>query len=337
MERFQKLALASLLSLLLLILAGAVVRATGAGLGCPDWPTCWGCLIPPTSIEQVDMDKVDMEKFRRKAAALGRDPSGITPESLREEFDPVLTWTEFINRLLAMPLGLLTLGTFVASFWQRPRRPGVFWAMAGSLLIVLANAWLGAKVVYSGLKPGIITAHLALALIMLLLLVYAVWAGTDRPWRRATGEGGTALRWLGGGLLLLTLAEGVIGAQVRELTDELALSHAGEPRASWTAELEGATRYLIHRSFSWLIFLGTMYFLWLGRSTLRGGLGWLEKSIGALVVSLMIMGLVLAHVGILPVVQILHVFAASLLVAGLVLWMLATSGDRGEGEAVDSP
>ena len=103
MERFQKLALASLISLFLLIFAGAVVRATGSGLGWPDWPTCWGCLIPPTSLAKVDMEKVDMEKFRRKAASLGRNPDEITPEVLKSEFNPVHTWIEYSNRLLATP------------------------------------------------------------------------------------------------------------------------------------------------------------------------------------------------------------------------------------------
>ncbi|MFP6881386.1 MAG: COX15/CtaA family protein, partial [Roseibacillus sp.] len=66
MERFQKLALAALISVLLLLFVGAIVRATGSGLGCPDWPTCWGKLVPPTKVEQIDFEKIDLEKFRRK-------------------------------------------------------------------------------------------------------------------------------------------------------------------------------------------------------------------------------------------------------------------------------
>ena len=328
MTRFQKLALATTGALLVLILAGAVVRATGAGLGCPDWPTCWGCLIPPTHVDQVDMEKIDIEKFRRKAAALGRDPSEITAESLRAEFNPVLTWTEYINRLLAMPLSLLTLATLVASFWQFRVRPKVVWASLGAIVLVLANAILGAWVVYSGLAPGVITAHLALALLMLLLLVYITWAGTESPWRREVTRADSPVRMIGAGILLLTLVEGVMGAQVRELTDELAMSHTGEDRASWTSELEGSVRYLVHRSFSWLIFLGTLVFLWFARRDLLGGWGWLEKTIGLLVFSLMVMGVILSQLGVLQIVQVLHVFAASLLVAALVLWILAVKPAR---------
>ena len=329
MARFQKLALATTVALLVLILAGAIVRATGAGLGCPDWPTCWGCLIPPTHVDQVDMSKIDMEKFQRKAAALGRDPTEITPESLKAEFDPVLTWTEYINRLLAMPLSLLTLGAFIAAFWQRKVRPKVFLASIGAIVLVLANALLGAWVVYSGLAPGVITAHLALALLMLLLLIYMTWAGTDTPWRREVGQAGSPVRMVGAGILILTLVEGVMGAQVRELTDQLALSHLGEERSEWIGELEGSVRYLIHRSFSWVIVLGTLWFLWVAKNDMVGGLSWLEKTIGLLVFSLMVMGLILSQVGILQVVQVLHVFAASLLVSALVLWILASKPVRG--------
>lgn len=325
MERFQKLALASLVSLLLLIFAGAVVRATGAGLGCPDWPTCWGCLIPPTSLAQVDMEKVDMEKFRRKAVSLGRNPEEITKESLKSEFNPVHTWIEYTNRLLATPLAFLCLALFAASFWQKGRWPGIFWASAASLLLVVANALLGMKVVYSGLKPGIITAHLALALIMLVLLVYVAWGGTDKRWHRVVQGRRGRVRALGVTLLVLTLVEGVIGAQVRELTDELARSHAGEARELWTAELEGSLFYIVHRSFSWLIVLGTIVFLWHARWAFASGLTWLEKSIGGLVGALMVMGLVLSQVGVLPIVQVLHVGAASLLTAALVLWLLVTN------------
>lgn len=184
MERFQKLAFAALVSVLLLIFVGAIVRATGAGLGCPDWPTCWGSLVPPWKVEQIDFENLDLDKFRRKAERHGIDPSTITRDSLREEFNPVHTWVEYVNRLCSLPVGFLTLATFIAAFWQWRRRPIVWWGAFLSLLLVLFNAWLGAQVVESGLKPGIITLHMALAILLVCILVFLIWRGCDRPWRR---------------------------------------------------------------------------------------------------------------------------------------------------------
>jgi cytochrome c oxidase assembly protein subunit 15 len=183
---FQRLAVAALVSVMVLIFVGAIVRVSGAGLGCPDWPTCWGCLIPPWKKDQVDLSRIDFDKFRAKAERLGRDPESVTPERLLDSFNPVHTWTEFVNRLFSLPVGFFTLATFIAASMRRGRKGAVFWAALASLLLVLFNAWLGAQVVYSGLKPGTITLHMALAMLLMAMLVFTAWAG---------GESDGGLRW----------------------------------------------------------------------------------------------------------------------------------------------
>lgn len=323
MEGFQKLALAALISVLLLLFVGAIVRATGSGLGCPDWPTCWGKLVPPTKVEQIDFEKIDLEKFRRKVARHGRDPESITRESLRGEFNPVHTWVEYVNRLCSLPVGFLSLAICVFSFRLRRRWPSVWWGSLAALVLVLVNAELGRRVVMSGLKPGIITLHMALAILLVCLLVYVAWRGCESPWRRpVVGPRGRTLWFVGLWLFVLTVAEGVMGAQVRELTDEFAKSYGSEARSEWTGKLEVSLVYLVHRSFSWLIVAGAIAMLVLSRNA--GTLGWPEKSIAVLVGALLVMGLVLSQVGVLPIVQVLHVGTAALLVATLFFWLLAT-------------
>lgn len=309
---------------MVLIFVGAIVRASGAGMGCPDWPKCWGCLIPPTSADQIDPDKLDIEKYRRKAVQYGIDPATITKESVIASYNPVHTWTEYINRLTSMPLSLLTLAVFGLSFRKKNRTPGVVVASTTALILLGVNAWMGARIVHSGLKPGIITLHMALAIAMLCVLVFIAWRGCEKPWRLAASScrgGLNQLAWL---LFILVLAEGVLGSQIREKTDELKRTHPDAPRVEWVGELEQSTTYLIHRSASWAILLVAIYFF---SKALSAGIGapMLEKVILGTVLGQMVLGLVLSQVGVLPFAQVLHIGLSSILVSALFLWLLASS------------
>ena len=323
MTRFQKVAVAACISLVVLIFVGAVVRATGAGMGCPDWPTCWGCLIPPTSAEQIDPDKLDIEKYRTKAARYGIDPDTITRETVIGEFNPVHTWTEYLNRLTSLPLGLLTLATFVMSFWHWKNRPSVTLVATAALILLGVNAWMGAQIVYSGLKPGVITIHMALAILMLCCLVYVAWRGCDSPWRLPASCRKGGMRSTGMLLFVLVIIEGIMGSQVREKTDELKKTHADVARAEWVGELEQSATYLIHRSGAWLILLVAAMFYLRGLRN-QNGAPWTEYTIADCVLAQMCLGLILSQVGILPVAQVLHIGLSSVLVAALFLWLLAS-------------
>jgi cytochrome c oxidase assembly protein subunit 15 len=326
MTRFQRLALIAFICVEVLLFVGAAVRASGSGLGCPDWPFCYGCWIPPTRAEQINLTPASLEKFRAKAARLGRDPSTITIESLRASFDPVATWVEYINRLTSLPVGVSVLALMIASFGEGRRgRTVVCVASVAALLLVLVNAWLGARVVLSGLKPGIITLHMALAILLLCVLVYVAWRGTATPWRMAATGANTlrTTRWVALLLFALVVIEGVMGSQVREMTDELSMRHAGEQRAQWGAELEHTWVYVIHRSFSWCVLGAAVWFAMMAKKAL-GRLRWLELGIAGIVLAQMALGIVLAHVGIVRVVQILHIGLSSLLVSGLFLWLLGS-------------
>lgn len=317
---------------MVLIFVGAIVRATGSGMGCPDWPTCWGCLIPPTSAEQIDTSKLDIEKYRRKAARHGIDPETITRESVIETFNPTHTWVEYINRLTSLPVSLLTLATFVMSFWQRKKRPWVMAVSTAALILLGINAWMGAQIVFSGLKPGIITIHMALAILQLCMLVFVAWRGCDQPWSLPQTQGYKATRSWAAVLFVLILAEGVLGSQVREKTDALKNTHALAPRSEWVGELEQSATYLVHRSASWAILLIAGVYFFRARAQ-KTGAAWLERTVMGLVLAQMVLGLVLSQVGILPLAQVFHIGLSSLLVSALFLWLLAA---RGHGRAVTS-
>lgn len=321
---FQKVAAAACVALIVLIFVGAIVRASGAGMGCPDWPTCWGCLIPPTSADQIDPAKLDIEKYRMKAAVHGIDPATITKESIIANYNPVHTWIEYINRLTSMPLSLLTLATFIMAVWRKNRIRSVVVMSAIALLLLGINGWMGARIVYSGLKPGIITIHMALAIAMLCVLVFVAWRGSDAPWRLAASScrgGISKLAWL---LFILVLAEGVLGSQIREKTDELKQTHAAAPRSEWVGELEHSATYLIHRSASWAILIVAVIFF-LKALKAKTGAPLLERVILGVVLAQMVLGLILSQWGILPFAQVMHIGLSSILVSALFLWLLASS------------
>ena len=315
---FRKMVTGVLVFVVLLVFVGAIVRATGAGLGCPDWPKCWGQLVPPWKVEQVDLDQINYQRFEKKAKQLGRDPESVTPERILQSFNPVHTWTEFINRLVSLPVGFFALGMVGVSFFlpAGASRRKMMLLSGVSLLIVLSNAILGAWVVYSGLRPGIISLHLALAMLLIFILVYC---------RREFSEGsffevGKELAPWVWGLLALVMVEGIMGSQVREMTDELAKSHAGEAREGWIWELEQSLIYLVHRSFSWLIVLLMGVIAW--KAKVMGIFETRAKVMCGLVMGMMVMGLVLAQVGVFAVVQVLHVGVAALMVTILCDWSL---------------
>ena len=329
MSAFQKVALAALIFTLLLMFVGAVVRATGAGMGCPDWPKCWGKYIPPTSVEQIDADALPIERYQEKAKRHGRDPAEVTRENVLAEFNPVHTWTEFINRLCSLPIGVFTLLTFGMSFKFWKKRKAVPIAAAAATFLVGLNAWMGARIVYSGLQPGTITTHMALAMLLLAFQVSIVWMSREQPWTLKVTQLGRKLKWFGLIAFLCIIIEGIMGSQVREMTDALKKSHGDAPRIEWSKELENTWMYIVHRSFSWAVLAATLMFYWVSRNFRLGGAGWHEKTILGIVIAQMTLGLVLSQVGILKTVQVLHIGLSAILVAVFFHWLLAAFGKRG--------
>ncbi len=333
-KTYTKLANAALISLITLIFVGAIVRVTGAGMGCPDWPTCWGMLIPPTHVEQVDFNKLEIEEFQNKAKRMGRDPSTISRESLRAEFNARHVWTEFTNRLFALPIGFFSLATFIASFHFRKSRPYLFWLSFSGLLLVLANAWMGARVVYSGIAPGVLSTHLALAMALICVLTFCAWAGAERPLKlKLTGKA-RLIRMTVLALLILVVIEGILGTQIREMTDELAKAHRDSPRESWIGELEQSMIYFIHRSFSWILLLTTVFAFVMAKKHQNGRATPSQTGVIVIIFTQMLLGLVMAQIHIYSWVQVLHVGLAAILLALVFRWYLITpNGDHPLAEA----
>ena len=133
----------------LLIFVGGLVRVSGAGMGCPDWPKCFGRWIPPTNLNQLP-DHIDPEKFNL-----------------------VLAWVEYLNRLFGALVGLIILITFVLGYIHFKKSNKVFVPITAAFLLTLLEGWVGAKLVDTVLDPITITIHLLLALIIIGLIIYS--------------------------------------------------------------------------------------------------------------------------------------------------------------------
>lgn len=319
----HRLAWIALISVIVLVAVGATVRVTGSGLGCPDWPTCWGCLIPPTSADQIDVEKLDLEKFKRHAVRKGIDPDTITRETILQSFDPVHTWIEFVNRLTSLPLGFSSLLLALFSFKATKHRKTVICLAWFSLFDVLFNAVMGAMVVRSGLQPGIITLHMALAFLLIAVLVTVIWLTRPEP-KKADGEANPKY---GRKLLIVSLiffgclfGEGLLGSQLREQTDELARLSEGLERSDWVDQIVDTLIFKVHRSLSWTLLITSVLMVFWSKDAVGNPKE--PRLILTMVILMMLMGIILGHVAIYAVVQVLHVVCTAILLAVTWHWIV---------------
>ncbi len=300
--------LVAIIAVYFLILVGGTVRATGAGMGCPDWPLCFGQMIPPTSEDQLPAN------WREIYADRGYDTA---------PFEPIKTWIEYINRLVGVTIGLLIIGFVVVSARYRRVDPPVFWVAVLALVAVAFNGWLGSKVVSSNLKPIMISLHMAGAFVVQMALIYATTrACRDRLSAQITRAVGGGLPAWFRPLLLITLAalvvQIILGLQIRESVDLISRSASDVERRQWI-ELVPQIFY-VHRSFSWVILLlaaGLTYRVL--RSSLRATVvGRASLGLVLLVVFEMLLGGALNHLGFPAIAQPVHLLTAHLIYG--VLW-----------------
>ena len=310
MNAFQKTALATLAATILLITVGSLVRITGAGLGCPDWPRCWGSWLPPASVEALDTAYV-----RDK----GYDPA---------DFNPVKMWTEYANRLVGVAIGILVFVTFLRSFRYRRTQPAVFRCAGLCFVLVAFQGWLGGQVVRSGLQPGIITLHMSLALILLCLLLCVTFQSLQQRIRvELTGQGRSVLLRLGLVLLAVTTIQVLIGTQVREGIDPLIKDDGGLPRGAWLAQVGFVDH--VHRFSSWLVLIiGVLLYRAVRRHGMIGQLPAAARFIVAAIGLQIVLGIVLAYGGLPPVAQVLHLTLATVLVCGECTFLLMVRTSR---------
>ena len=246
------------------IAAGAIVRMTGSGMGCPDWPKCFGYLIPPTERSQLDWKpqhdyqageviiveealQVAKENFRSKDEFNASNWEDYTKHDYAL-FNPLHTWIEFLNRLLGALGGLATLIVGLLSFWHWKENkliPLLSWVI---ILGMGFQAWLGKTVVDSNLLPFKITVHMVMALVIVALLLYLYFISKPLA---TLPKLNSRIKQMAVFALVLTLVQIAMGTQVRQFIDEQ-IDRLGESAGSLWLD-PAPLLFYVHRSFSLLV------------------------------------------------------------------------------------
>ena len=318
---FSKL---TLVSIFLIIVAGSLVRMTGSGMGCPDWPKCFGYFIPPTSVDQIEWGKekpffkgqmiiYDEQLWSANrnfvsSEIYNRENWTLYTKHDYAEFNSFHTWMEYINRLIGAISGLLTLIMFAMSFryWNTKRK--IVFLSGITVLLMGFQAWLGATVVFSVLQPVQITIHMLMALVILVLMVYLISEVPD-PSKEKNIIFDKRLNQFLKIAIVLSLIQITLGTQVRQLIDEIATSLNHMQRNLWV-DLVGTT-FKIHRSFAIsLVLINVMLFIRNYKLKYRYQL--VNFVCGVLFLEVL-SGVVLTYFDMLALMQPVHLIAASLL------------------------
>lgn len=330
---FVRLIVIELVLIYLVILAGSIVRATGSGMGCPDWPKCFGYFIPPTQLEEVVFHPNQYYKkgvFIVHNDALYRARRTFTTGATFNEadwekytvhdyaiFNPVHTWIEYLNRLLGAISGIpmLLIAFLSLGFWKRLRIIPIL-AFSGVFLLGFV-AWLGKKVVDGNLIPHSITIHMLGALSIVSVLL-ALLLFTRKTMKSDLTLDRSLRHWLGAAVLL-TLIQIVLGTQVREQVDQLNKELMGLQRETWLNTI-GLTFY-IHRSFSIVVLL-VNGFIFMRNRSLKKPLSLINIMMATLITEILA-GVILAYFALPAVAQPVHMVLAALLYGiQFYLWLL---------------
>ncbi|UCG60363.1 MAG: COX15/CtaA family protein [Candidatus Zixiibacteriota bacterium] len=303
MKSFRRFALITTIATYILIFIGGLVRVSGAGLGCPDWPTCFGRWIPPTSVEQL--------------------PPDIDPA----QFNFVLAWIEYINRLCGMVVGLLIAALAIWALVKlRPYRKITIPAVVAAILTAI-QGWQGSVVISSQLESAVVTVHTLLALIIVSLLLYVTQEAYYEQDRRAV----KAPTWPKsvtvslGILWLVGVIQVILGTQLRSALEGLSEKYPLLTSGEWILTL-GAVNHahmtlgVLLVAFAWV----AGFSIWKYR---QGFTPLMRQSLGLMLIVIsgqLLLGLAFIVVELTPLLQVFHLWLASLFV-GLTLVLYVQS------------
>lgn len=314
----------------LVIVAGALVRMTGSGMGCPDWPKCFGHYIPPTDEKELLFDQ--NKDFKKGQVIIYDEKLWVAKQDFTtsESFDTndweiytkhdyaifnvYHTWTEYINRLCGALAGLacFTMAVLSFAYWREKKKiTFLSWLV---VFLMGFQAWLGATVVYSVLNPVKITLHMVMALVIVAIILYVLYLVKPKAVTIKKDGEFSKLLWVS---LAFSLIQIVLGTQVRQFVDTQIKKFGYDDMSLILAE--PPINFYIHRTFTFLV-VGIAIYMFIRNRKLQLGfskMNWVMILFGLEVLS----GVAMYYLDFPFGMQTTHLVVASLLF-GVLFYMI---------------
>ena len=327
-NRFIRINFITIIVTIMIILAGAIVRSTGSGMGCPDWPKCFGQYVPPTKLEQLPVDYKEkyvaqrLEKNERFAKFLQRLGKNELADKIRsdksiaqpEEFNLANTWTEYINRLVTVAAGIFIVILIPLSFAFKKTAKRIIVLTVLNVFVVAFQAFLGSIVVSTNLLQWVVTIHMLLALVMLIILIYTY--NYAKQLHKEPCVIMYRIMWLKGFLafsILITILQIVLGTEVRENIDQIAKSLNFKDRNLWVSKVGGMFSY--HRDLAVLVCICgiVVYKMVIDRFSGKALPLQTAKYIMLILAVQVASGVILSYFSMPPFAQVIHILLSTLL------------------------
>lgn len=298
MKQFRRFALIATAVTYFLIFVGGLVRVSGAGLGCPDWPKCFGQWFPPTGVSQL--------------------PEDIDPA----QFNFALAWIEYVNRLIGVAVGILIAATAI---WALARFRGhkriVIPAVLAAILVAY-QGWQGGRLIASELESFLVSAHMVIAFIIGALMIYvtrqAYLVGAETHTRISEPVKGLRLMLMG--LAAIAVIQVLGGTQVRTAIEHVATAYPLLQPSEWIGTV-GFSKYfhailgVVVALMTWIV-VGKIEKPTKGKQSAARQGAW---ALGVLAILQLAIGGAVLFGGAQPLIQLLHLTAAALYTGMLVL------------------
>ncbi|HTC00715.1 MAG TPA: COX15/CtaA family protein [Ferruginibacter sp.] len=289
----------------IVIIAGGVVRTTQSGMGCPDWPTCFGRWIPPTNASQLPPD---FERYLHK-------------QDIDHTFNALHTWIEYMNRLSGALLGLFALIQFALLFLKKDILLNAYKLSFVYLAVVILTGLFGALVVKLNLANASISVHLLFAIVLLEIQLALLLSFQSKLFIIQVDEKVKRLLF---GFLVIILIQAILGTRVRMYVDDVSKAFHYGDRGEWLADTP--VSFLIHRSFSCVVLFSALFM-----ASYCKNIPQIRNKVFVLNVIIllsMITGIVLFYADMPAIAQPIHLLLASLAITQTISILLQTRSQK---------